>query len=617
MRVAVIGSIPRDFGLSKETLKKAAASFAERSRSRVGGVWHEVVVHLVRDAASDELHRAILGETGASDVITQAYEAIPPEPPGLLGELFVNVDQARRAAPRRRGWSPAKELLLYVAHGMDHLSGADDHAPDDYARMRRRELSWLAGVSSINCQLPTTMKKIITRSLVCASLMTGMSQVATANDVVAREDSFSKGHPVINIDGRAQVSLDRRDATYACGQEAAFTVAIKTEKGGPLATSGVVRWRLDNYGAHVFAKGTADLAKANPFTVKGTLPYPGFLRLVVQDEKGKQIRAYSAAYEPEKIRTGVPKPADFDRFWDEAMARLEREVPLDPQVEPIGEKGGIASFRVSFATFGGKRVYGVLTCPTDASKRPYPARVHCPGAGPGFILRNCGGNRDRLTLTMSVHNFPIPDDDAGRKAAYEAQEAKYRAIHGSNSARAYPVGGLTVSREAAHYFPVILGINRAVNWLAQRPDVDKKRITYSGASQGGGFGLYLAALNKNISRAYIGVPALADVMGCKADGRQSGWPRILEFETQKDPARLAKIEQNAPYLDGAYFAERITIPVRLSVGYADESCAPHAVLAAYNAIPSKDKKLYHGIGGLHGSPNAPMAEVTRWLDGEE
>ena len=458
------------------------------------------------------------------------------------------------------------------------------------------------------CRQTRLLMAFVVGTMFCASL-----RGAVLSDVIQREDSFSVGHPVINIDGRAKVTLDRRDATYACGQDAVFSVTIKDAKDGPLASSGTVRWRLDNYGAHVFAKGVADLAKANPFTVKGTLPYPGFLRLVVQDAKGKQIRAYSAAYEPEKIRTGIPKPADFDRFWDDAMARLEKEVPLDPQVEPIGEKGGIASFRVSFATFGGKRVYGVLTCPTDASKGPYPARVHCPGAGPGFIIRNCGGNRDYVTLTMSVHNFPIPDDDAGRKAAYEAQEAKYRAIHGPNSARAYPVGGLTVSREASHYFPVILGINRAVDWLAQRPDVDRRRITYSGASQGGGFGLYLAALNKNITRAYIGVPALADLMGCKADGRQSGWPRILEFETQKDPGRLAMIEKNAPYLDGAYFAERIRIPVRLSVGYADESCAPHAVLAAYNAIPSKDKKLYHGIGGLHGSQNAPMKVVNSWL----
>ena len=164
------------------------------------------------------------------------------------------------------------------------------------------------------------MKKLIAGSLVCAGLVVGVSQGAAANDVVAREDSLSVGHPIINLDGRAAVTLDRRDATYVWGQEATFTVAIKTEKGGPLATSGVVRWRLDNYGAHVFANGTADLAKANPFTVKGTLPYPGFLRLVVQDEKGKQLRAYSAAYEPEKIRTGVPKPADFDRFFSIVVA---------------------------------------------------------------------------------------------------------------------------------------------------------------------------------------------------------------------------------------------------------------------------------------------------------
>ena len=146
MKVTVIGALPRDIGLAKTELKAAAALFADRSRARVGGVWHEVVVHLVRDAESDAVHRAIMGVGGATDVITQAYEAIPPEPPGLLGELFVNVDQARRAAPRRRGWSAAKELLLYVAHGMDHLSGADDHAPADYRRMRRRELAWLAGV---------------------------------------------------------------------------------------------------------------------------------------------------------------------------------------------------------------------------------------------------------------------------------------------------------------------------------------------------------------------------------------------------------------------------------------------------------------------------------------
>ena len=147
MKISVVGALPRDFGISKTEARSAAVFFAERSRSRVVGAWHEIVVHLIRDAESDAMHRAIMGMDGATDVITQAYDAIPPEKPGLCGELFVNVDQALRAAPKRKGWSPAKELLLYIAHGMDHLSGADDHEPADYARMRRRELGWIKAIT--------------------------------------------------------------------------------------------------------------------------------------------------------------------------------------------------------------------------------------------------------------------------------------------------------------------------------------------------------------------------------------------------------------------------------------------------------------------------------------
>ena len=148
-RIAVEGSIPKAFGMSVAELKRAAAFFAARSRARIGDPrWNEVTVLLVRDAESDEAHRAIMGVAGATDVITQAYDSIPPEPEGLCGELIVNTDQALRAAPRRSGWSAEKELLLYVAHGMDHLSGADDHSERDYLAMRRRELAWIRALES-------------------------------------------------------------------------------------------------------------------------------------------------------------------------------------------------------------------------------------------------------------------------------------------------------------------------------------------------------------------------------------------------------------------------------------------------------------------------------------
>ena len=141
--IAIEGALPKSIGLSRADLKTVAAFFAAKSSARIGVPFREVTVILQNDAESDEVHRGIMNVEGATDVITQGYEAMPPEPEGIYGELYVNIDQAFRAAPKRRGWSAAKELLLYVAHGMDHLSGADDHAPEDYDRMRARELRWL------------------------------------------------------------------------------------------------------------------------------------------------------------------------------------------------------------------------------------------------------------------------------------------------------------------------------------------------------------------------------------------------------------------------------------------------------------------------------------------
>ena len=146
--VAVEGTLPKVFGISRAALKAAALFFSSRSRARIGiPLWHEVVVHLVDDSLSDETHRAIMGIEGATDVVTQAYDSIPPEPQGLYGELFVNTDQALRAAPKRKGWSATKEVLLYIAHGMDHLSGADDHTENDSRAMRRRELEWIRALA--------------------------------------------------------------------------------------------------------------------------------------------------------------------------------------------------------------------------------------------------------------------------------------------------------------------------------------------------------------------------------------------------------------------------------------------------------------------------------------
>lgn len=141
--ITVDGIMPKGIGLRKSDVKSAAEFFAGKSSARIGRTFREVSIVLQDDEFSSEVHLAVNGVEGPTDAITQAYDAMPGEADGVYGEVYVNCERAIKCAPKRKGWSAAKELLLYVAHGIDHLSGADDLSSKDYERMRRRELRWL------------------------------------------------------------------------------------------------------------------------------------------------------------------------------------------------------------------------------------------------------------------------------------------------------------------------------------------------------------------------------------------------------------------------------------------------------------------------------------------
>lgn len=146
MRI-VICHAQRRFAVDTSAVRRLVRDLAGLARTPAERPWQEVTVHLLDDAGIASVNRAVLGHEGTTDVITQRYEPIPGEAGGLVGELFVNVALARRAAPRRTGWSADRELALYLAHGCDHLTGADDATPRERARMRRRELAWLRRLS--------------------------------------------------------------------------------------------------------------------------------------------------------------------------------------------------------------------------------------------------------------------------------------------------------------------------------------------------------------------------------------------------------------------------------------------------------------------------------------
>ena len=110
--------------------------------------WLEISALLTDDEGIRRLNEAHLDRPDTTDVLSFLYNPMPGDDEKWSGELVVNVQRAmaegaRTDGRRRRPWGPSLELALYLAHGIDHLTGATDTTGSDRRRMRRRELRWL------------------------------------------------------------------------------------------------------------------------------------------------------------------------------------------------------------------------------------------------------------------------------------------------------------------------------------------------------------------------------------------------------------------------------------------------------------------------------------------
>jgi len=376
------------------------------------------------------------------------------------------------------------------------------------------------------------------------------------------------------------VTADRPNARYKPGERAVFKVVCKSEE--PVTLAGI----FSQDGGKVIRRFEFDPKQQSEFSE--TLKEPGFLRLTVT-EKGKNLSAgkkrpavFGVAFDPEQIRPGAPEPADFWDFWQGEIAAAEK-IPLDPRIEKLPayctEKWNCYS--VSFAAPGG-RVYGTLTLPKVSHK--VPALVIVPGAGPGSAVPVRGLFNNRIAvLNMTVHDFGDEIFAGGNKKIAEYyKKLQAKGVYSKSNAH---------DRKAYFFHRVILGINRAVDYLAGRPEIDPARIGIQGSSQGGMLALVVGTINPHVSVVAANVPAMCDHHAGRQN-RAPGWPRLVSSQVKGSDAC-------AHYYDTVNFCRHLNKPVRVAVGFADGTCSPGTVYAAWNSIPAADKKIADEIGMGH------------------
>jgi probable rRNA maturation factor len=124
----------RRLTINTHLLAEAAALALQSVRAANG----QLSIVLVDDAAMAKLNAKYHGVRGPTDVLSFDYGA-------GQGELILSVPRAISHARRFRT-TPARELILYLVHGILHLHGFDDRTVAKRRRMRaaeRRMMVWL------------------------------------------------------------------------------------------------------------------------------------------------------------------------------------------------------------------------------------------------------------------------------------------------------------------------------------------------------------------------------------------------------------------------------------------------------------------------------------------
>ena len=214
--------------------------------------------------------------------------------------------------------------------------------------------------------------------------------------------------------------------------------------------------------------------------------------------------AVGAAVEPAKLKLSIPRPADFDSFWEAKLAQ-QAKIPIHPVLTPVQtDVAGVEMNMFELDALGSK-THGYVAKPAKEGK--FPAVIQLQYAG--VYALNARGDAQRaaegwLMINVDSHD-KLPSDPAG------------------NIPRNYATVGNT-DREKSYFLNMYLRDSRALDYLLTRPDWDGKTLVLTGGSMGGQQSLMLAGLRpEKISAVLVCVPAGADTNG-DLHGRKAGYP---------------------------------------------------------------------------------------------
>ena len=295
-----------------------------------------------------------------------------------------------------------------------------------------------------------------------------------------------------------------------------------------------------------------------------------------------------------KYRGINPRPKDFDRFWNDALAEM-RSVDPKLKLTPAEFQTPFAEcFDLTFTGVRGARIYAKYLRPRRAPE-PHPAVV---------LFHGYSGHSsdwvEKLGYVAAGYSVAAMDCRGQGGRSEDVGGIKGNTLHG------HIIRGLDDSPENLLFRSIFLDTAELAGIVMGMPEVDPTRVGATGGSQGGGLTLACAALEPRINRAAPAFPFLCDYRRVwEMDLTLHAYEELRQFFRLFDPnhEREDEIFTRLGYIDVQNLAKRIRGKVLMGTGLMDNICPPSTQFAAFNKIVApKDMVIYpdHTHEGLPG-----------------
>ena len=385
------------------------------------------------------------------------------------------------------------------------------------------------------------------------------------------------------------LKLDRANGFYRRGEEIVVTgTLLKAGKPAPqYKLRAVTRWES------VKVVATRDFpCDGKPFKITFKSDEPGWVyfafqvidangkvvevpgKKVLQRLKKKQVGEIGAMIDAEAIRPAEAIPEDFDEFWKNEIAKLDR-IPMRPRLEVIDSgRKGIYLYTVKLDAGVSRPVTGYLAVPKGAKDKEFPIYLTFLSGVDGDANRNQAlgmAEKGCVAMIATWHGF-----DVDREPAYYKENC--RKLDKWKSAER--------GREAFYYREMYIRALRAAQYLKTRTEWNGRDFLVAGGSLAGSQAAFVAAFDPQVTMAFIHTTSL-----CGYNADLVGRKRSLPFHWQNDSLITPAMRAAVPWHDVAHFASRIKCESYFCTAFADEVCTPSNVYSAYNSIPAGTKKF--------------------------